>query len=76
MKVLIHDVAKARKEAGPLRHPVLRYTDGTSVVLMENGQRIRVDAKVRGKDARRMRIKNKRAVREMTEKLAREGTRL
>ena len=54
--------------------PVLRYTDGTTVVLMDSGQRIRVDPKVRGKAARRMRVKNKRAVREMTEKLAREGT--
>ena len=64
MNVKLHDVAAARKTAGPGRLPILRYTDGTQHYLLPSGQRIRVKQKVKGKSARRLRIKNARFVRE------------
>lgn len=70
VQVKIHDVEEARKQAGPGRLPVLRYTDGTKYLLLPNGPRRRVDglpSDVSGKKARRLRIKNRRFLKEREE---------
>jgi hypothetical protein len=64
IQVKMHDVAAARKLAGPRNIPVLKYSDGKRHYLMPNGQRINAVQKVKGKSARRLRIKNARFMRE------------
>jgi hypothetical protein len=75
VQVKIHDVAEARRLAGPdfRRLPVLRYTDGTCHLLLPSGQRVNVQKKIHGKHARRLRIKNVRFMRENTGAVASAG---
>ena len=67
IKVLIHDLAAARKAAKEGRNPVLRFSDGTEHVLLPNGQHVLKMRKPRdghGKAHRRERIKIARLARE------------